>query len=566
MPLSHSPKSGTKLTGAEYESSGHHVLSGQLLGVYDACTAYGAVADGVTDDQPAIQAAVDDAGAAGGGIVLLSRPGTYLLTSLGVDGPNSQAGHIWNKWDRVSIHGVPGAILMATDSGAIIFQGKGADSTDHRFGYQTVYATSSIARGDVSVTLTTPADAANFSVGDHIIIRTGQTIGGSTLQPDAEINRVRSVDAGTGVIGLAYQTVKAYAQEYFVSGTSGVTSTSVTANAAAFGIANVEDIIVRDQSYIGLGFEYTGTRAVIIGGQAIRTTIERCTGSYAREFESRGSHRFTIIRGCVLDHPVVGDSSSRSAFSVDAYCSDAIWADNILTGLSPVIFHVHEGATRTTIIGNSLSYPDNSLGANTVSVRARARDTVIVGNIFEADGGIIVDGEADGGVLTNNLFRAPAADAWPMGIHGPNWVVGSNSYIGVPAVDSGEPYIGYDFGFNTDRRVAFGWLSPTVQTVTIKDMPLYTDITGVRINVVEAFDSDGTNLVTVGWDASASAIATSTDVSTTGQKSVTLGGSVGYRQSAQTVKAYYTPGGSQPTHGAVLVCVEYANIGRKPTN
>src|SRR5690349_18405659 len=69
--------------------------------VYDVKAGFGAAGDGVTDDQPAIQAAIDAAGVAGGGTVWIPR-GTYLLTSYEVVAPDAPA-HLHNPYSNVSI-------------------------------------------------------------------------------------------------------------------------------------------------------------------------------------------------------------------------------------------------------------------------------------------------------------------------------------------------------------------------------------------------------------------------------------------------------------------------------
>src|SRR5512136_1537803 len=78
-------------------------------------TTFGAKGDGVTDDRPAIQAAIDGLAAKGGGVLRVPK-GTYLLNSYrpGV--------HPWGFYNllvgsRIHIEGEPGATLLQGEKG-----------------------------------------------------------------------------------------------------------------------------------------------------------------------------------------------------------------------------------------------------------------------------------------------------------------------------------------------------------------------------------------------------------------------------------------------------------------
>jgi hypothetical protein len=113
-------------------------------------------------------------------------------------------------------------------------------------------------------------------------------------------------------------------------------------------------------------------------------------------------------------------------------------------------------------------------------------------------------------------------------------------------------------------RLLWGWAADTAQNPALGTLPAHSYVLRVHVQVTEAFDSDGTDELTVGYDADPDAYATTIDVSTTGSKTVTLGAGAGYDATSRSVKAYYTNGGTEPTTGAALILVEYATVGVAP--
>jgi len=102
-----------------------------------------------------------------------------------------------------------------------------------------------------------------------------------------------------------------------------------------------------------------------------------------------------------------------------------------------------------------------------------------------------------------------------------------------------------------------GWVADNLTNPTLGTLPVQAYVINVRVHVTQAFDSDGTDEITVGYDGGVDAFMTALDVSTTGVKATTLGSGVGYSGTARLVEAYYTAGGSAPTLGKALVIVEY---------
>lgn len=76
------------------------------------------------------------------------------------------------------------------------------------------------------------------------------------------------------------------------------------------------------------------------------------------------------------------------------------------------------------------------------------------------------------------------------------------------------------------------------------------------MHVTQAFNSSGTDNISVGYSGTTNAYCTNTDVSTTGVKSPTAGAGVGYQTTARAVNAYYTPGVADQTTGKCLVIVK----------
>ena len=77
-----------------------------------------------------------------------------------------------------------------------------------------------------------------------------------------------------------------------------------------------------------------------------------------------------------------------------------------------------------------------------------------------------------------------------------------------------------------------------------------------HVHVTEAFNSDGSDTLIVGYSGDTDAFIESIDTSSTGIKSVTVGAAKGYNSTARTITATYTAGGSAPTAGKALVILE----------
>lgn len=102
----------------------------------------------------------------------------------------------------------------------------------------------------------------------------------------------------------------------------------------------------------------------------------------------------------------------------------------------------------------------------------------------------------------------------------------------------------------------YKWITKSRQTIDTGGLPASSYIKSVICHVKEAFNSSGSDTITIGSDSDTDSIATSIDVSTTGIKSVTLGVNAGYNSAAQQCKIFYTAGGTAPTTGKALIAIE----------
>jgi hypothetical protein len=172
----------------------------------------GAKGDGVSDDTPVIQKAINEMTAKPGGGTVFFPKGTYLLDSA------SPSSHPWSFYNlqiesNVMLLGEPGAKLLQGPKGRrplpkgakevrnsmLAF---GADHERIRFqnrqyngGFFELQATQA---SSLKVALKTPADASQFRAGDYVAIY--ESTSGDVIP--TETGQVSSVDASKGELGL----------------------------------------------------------------------------------------------------------------------------------------------------------------------------------------------------------------------------------------------------------------------------------------------------------------------------------------------------------------------------
>lgn len=83
------------------------------------------------------------------------------------------------------------------------------------------------------------------------------------------------------------------------------------------------------------------------------------------------------------------------------------------------------------------------------------------------------------------------------------------------------------------------------------------DVMRVRVYRYEAFNSNGTDLLDIGYTGDTDAYANDVDLAGTGLATVTLGSGVGFDATPREIVLTYTASGSAPTTGKALVIIEF---------
>lgn len=524
-----------------------------------------------TDDTVAINLAFADAVAAGGGRVF-APAGTYRVSQQGA--ADGLAWALAVLGDNITFEGVgPSSVIRCTtDTTVLAVDGSmaaagAANWHDHWVFRPTVtahplYAISAAVKGASSVTLTTVGDAANFAVGDYIVVRAGQTITTTSEQPDSEINVVTGI-AGA-VLSLEQPLAKAYAAENYPVGHASAGSP------APFGVQNfrgtsADRALIRNFTMRNLRLEKeTGgayTYAMTNFAQADKVVIEDC------EFESEYE---TIVASRVRDLKVrrnkmrLSNASWHWAASVDTGCTDAEIAYNGISSGGTAYIHVHEGAARIKVHDNFILNKGVSGEAPVVDIRARGYDIDVTGNIIVNAGttgaAIFADGTTSGGLIARNNVYAPNLVGAAIAAKGTGWTVSDNK-VAPNAIALGNSLVG------PQQVVTFSaWLTPTVTSVSLGLLPYMFVVESTTVYVDTVFNSSGTDLVNVGQTSwGSNSYASAVDVSSTGLKTGTAffpGAPIDV--SNLTITATYTAGGTAPTTGKALVVVRGFIASEKP--
>lgn len=548
-----------------------------IVGLQYNVKGYGATGDGTTDDTAAIQAAVDACGQAGGGVVFFP-PGNYKVDSI-----TAVAGLRWAigvAYDNITFRGATGARVFTTSNAAPfsvcgwLKPGDPSNWPDYNIvkmidGDTGLHdLTGSYSKGAVSIQLASEADAANYAAGEIIYIRTGQTLGGSAIDnPDSELNQVRSVSGDT--INLMYPLSKPYAAEKYVSGSSGITSTTGAGDSAPFGVANVTDRVLRNIAFENLEIDgSTNTSVSLFGMNGVwGFRVTGCTISAGAMAISQGNVREQWVTHNTF-HLVGANFTFNWPWAVSVGCTHGWFTDNDVSATQRVAqVHVHEGPASFTIARNRLHSTPTAADVPTVDIRARAYDIVVDDNDIVNGGNsaaIYIDGYSKGGGrITNNRVRG-SSFATALAINAEGWYEGKNDFgilHGIRANNADTRTNGHP---PDEIKVLKCWLADDVQTAPLGWLPGFATILRAHITVNESFNSDGTDQITIGYSLNTDAYAEAIDASTTGYKSITPGSDIGlYSETGRLVNAYYVNGGSEPTTGKALCVVEYIDTGRR---
>ena len=155
---------------------------------------FGAVGDDSTNDTTALTLMVDQLSTVGGGIAY--APETYKVTLPIL----IRANVTLDLCGSGMIHNTYGSTAGQADCVAL-----GWHHPIHNDNY-TQYALGDITAGDVQITFTTPAQAANMVAGQPLMIRSAEFYNEETMQKPRmlELNRARAIDAATGIVTLDY--------------------------------------------------------------------------------------------------------------------------------------------------------------------------------------------------------------------------------------------------------------------------------------------------------------------------------------------------------------------------
>ncbi len=556
---------------------------------------WGAIADDSTDTTLPMQAALT---AACGRTLHLSA-GTYQVNT-STQPTNGVVYVLLVDCDNTAIEGegtesILKTTLALSSSNMILIHGAAkvagvSTYPDNRAFQATQYTLSTAAKWALSLTVATPADAGNFAAGDDIFIRTGQVLSAQAFpdQPDSEINQVVSVDAGTGVITLRKPLVKTYLQEKFFqavdctaagipggcctgAGTGCTNSPSTHATLATgadspFAVAKVTDRTIHNFTIRNLKMK-SGTV-----GNSNALFIAQVAGLYIHDLVVEVSGVF-VASSQITDAIVTnntyrqmgGSAEGRYCFAPSTGSTDIIFAHNLCSAdTRETYFELHEGIGRCSILDNMLS---SKIGSrNLVSIRARAYDIYIKGNLFvipsenSAQAAIFVDPYSGGGDMGGEISENTIWGNFTTAIHvqAPGWIVRNNTTNKKIIVRGGES-TGPMERFSVWAAKGTTLYGVEGQNPLLGTVPQEAVITGVKIYSQTAWNSDGTDLLSIGTDADNNLLAGATDIATTGWKTPAAGTVTFpyYVTADQVLEAYYVNGGSEPTTGRALVVVEY---------
>lgn len=372
------------------------ISSGGLVGTFTNVKTFGATGNGTTDDCAAITAAMSALKSARGG-TLYFPPGTYNEASCGMFIPNNVV---------VQGAGIDATVIKAASNPCAINMAMtmtGADSSQWA-AQNTTYAIKTPTLGGTTVTMTTAANARNFSAGSIILI-SGDLHGTSFWYP-GWFTTVVNANATTGVITLA---------ETLPLGGSQLTTVQKI-------ISMPQQITIRDMTLVGS----IGGSLCIFGGDHILVENVKSLPGPGPGIMVMGIVRHSGFKNCRMEQGaqpielfvasesyIEGCWLYNSGILVDGGSSDCAVINNtikdpIFSGTPGNAIAVYDYTTRTRVIGNMVTglYAGGYAGISTAGAPDVFRNNAIMGNtiVGQTTSGATIGISANNGTIVGNVL------------------------------------------------------------------------------------------------------------------------------------------------------------------
>lgn len=347
-------------------------------------TVSGADPTGHSDSRSAIQQAIDQAAAAGGGVVFLPR-GAYLLDSY------RPSTHPWKFYNLL----LPSGVTLEGDEGTVLLQGNGgraplpprAEHVENNViavgtpqyqqitfqnpalngGFRPANATPA---GSTQITLSNPADAAALSAGDLIMVYAATS--GDVIE--SEPAEVASIDRPAGIVTLSRPLARAFPAAWVARVTSLATRHVALRNLTIQGAVPLAATEVFDLSLIDCRLIYD-------------------TSAGASNMVS--AFEVNTIQGFTMEGGSVEPSGSQYSFAeLPQRNSQNVRFEHVTFKVSRVVFG--EYAAHWKLLHNEFwIYPDSGAGIATGGLDVEFAHNVIHGANLTAGGGsgaLVTDG------------------------------------------------------------------------------------------------------------------------------------------------------------------------------
>jgi hypothetical protein len=369
---------------------------------------YGAIGDGTTDDKTAIQAAIDAANAAGGGIVYLptgvyniaSSPGLNLKEGVALVGAGTAATTIKQSY-------WPGSFLAFIKA-----QGTYTDAD------QTTLTADANA-GDSTLTV---ASTSGINVGDYFLLGSDTAFlnaiasaSHDELRNRGEIVRVLSVDSGTAL------TIRGYVQDFYA--TAAAASLKTISYIAGVGLRDLAIVNSDPGNHTSDMVSFLAVRdfdvqnVLFKDGDNVGLSLDLCregtvTGCRWLDFaDNPGATQFgygiNLVRA-TEDVAITGCAFRRLRHSVTTNGLDnkrGVPRAITISGCSAM--HMTNAAFDTHVQGAGITFTGcNAVNCDSNGFQIRSADTKVIGcTVSYCQGGIIIAHEADGSEANGNTIR-----------------------------------------------------------------------------------------------------------------------------------------------------------------